>query len=330
MKKRILIVVGILVTLYLKGQSPYTFSVRQESYNELSNPISLNNGNEWSKQSTFAVYLDFEIPIQDGTVNSLNLNAGNGFDFPYSSYYNLFLFHWPFGGSLLLDRGYNTGVTQSPISYEIAGTEGDRIVKLEWKNAGFYMDIVENELWNSTNSDFIDFQIWLYENDGKIEIHIGPNSVLNQDSYGHSNGGVTGPFSKFIIGDNMIDLFGNADNPSYQWISNEGIQYGGMLIGIPSEGKVYEFTPDFYMSIIEDNSNNEIEIEWMKYQNQLIISNNKYGKGLVELFSIDGRKITSKEFESQKNHLSIDLKQHGIFIVKVSLNDRVISKVILN
>ncbi|OFY33552.1 MAG: hypothetical protein A2W91_10270 [Bacteroidetes bacterium GWF2_38_335] len=226
------------------GQSPYILTTTQEPYTTLENPISINGTTEWNQESSFPVSAGFDFPIYQSTANSVNILSGSGFNIPYSGYYHMLFFHWPFGGSLLLDRGHGTGTSLSPLDYEIIGEAGNRILKLQWTNAGFYWDIVDNEYSTVTNSDYINFQAWFYESDGKIELRFGPSSVLNPDSY-CAFASKTGPYPKFMIGDHLIDIFGDANNPSYQWISNEGIVYGNMIVGIPDNETVYIFTPDF-------------------------------------------------------------------------------------
>ena len=59
----------------------------------------------------------------------------------------------------------------SEISYAVSGNTGSRILKIEWKNIGFYMD--------GSKENFYNVQAWLYENDNNIEIHLGPCSLQN-------------------------------------------------------------------------------------------------------------------------------------------------------
>jgi hypothetical protein len=82
----------------------------------------------------------------------------------------------PFGASLV-DRGYGTSHSLSPLSYELTGDIGNRIFKMEWKNVGFLFEF----LVNNTLNDYVNFQLWLYEASGNIEIHYGPSQILNPD-----------------------------------------------------------------------------------------------------------------------------------------------------
>jgi hypothetical protein len=75
----------------------------------------------------------------------------------------------------LIDRGELTGISQSPISYKMEGNAGSRILKIEWKNAGFVGEIGEL----GTLNDYVNFQVWLFEGSNDVEMHYGPNMVLN-------------------------------------------------------------------------------------------------------------------------------------------------------
>ena len=160
----------------LLNAQTYSLITTTETYSNLANPVSLNNGQVWEMP-------DYIIPI--------------GFDFWYfhSTVDTLFFFETapamlstsdeeggfhkiiiPFGASLV-DRGYGTAHSLSPLSYELTGDIGNRIFKMEWKNVGFLFEF----LVNNTLNDYVNFQLWLYEASGNIEIHYGPSQILNPD-----------------------------------------------------------------------------------------------------------------------------------------------------
>jgi hypothetical protein len=60
----------------------------------------------------------------------------------------------PFGSSLI-DRGFGSGNSQSPLSYQVTGNSGDQIFKIQWENAGF---LNEYDALGTLN-DYINFQI---------------------------------------------------------------------------------------------------------------------------------------------------------------------------
>ena len=123
MKRTTILIFGILIPLFVFAQSPYVLTLRQAEYQELENPISINNGEVWDENASFPVMIDYEFPLKDEKVNGIVLNPGHGCSFISNVFYHLFFFHFPFGGSFLLDRGYGSSESLSPLDYEIIGEE---------------------------------------------------------------------------------------------------------------------------------------------------------------------------------------------------------------
>jgi hypothetical protein len=138
-----------------------------DDYRPLKNAISINHQKVWD---------DFhdEIPLHNRIiVPGFTWSwAGHSFDTLYVSQgriaaekqdvlVNIGVFED------LCDRGMGTDSSQSPISYKIRGFRGHHIVKIEWKNAGFFED------WSyQGNCDrHLQFQLWLYEKDSRVELH---------------------------------------------------------------------------------------------------------------------------------------------------------------
>ena len=224
----------VIITLFalicsfapLKSQT-YSFQVATEPYADLTNPISLNNGEVWEMP-------DYSIPI--------------GFDFWYFHEYidTLYFFEesaamlstsnkesgfhkliFPFG-AMLIDRGYGTPQSLSPLSYELSGEPGGRILKIEWKNIGFGFEYDAN----NTLNDYVNFQLWLYESSGNIELHFGPLSIIHPE-FAYID--VSGPsvalvpeydYDEDTLSSASLWLEGNPENPmmvqSAGFISLEG------------------------------------------------------------------------------------------------------------
>ncbi|MEZ4800124.1 MAG: hypothetical protein R2809_10190 [Flavobacteriales bacterium] len=53
----------------------------------------------------------------------------------------------------------------SEINYQVDGEEGSRIVKVEWKNVGFYDEFAANGTFNNITN----FQLWIYETDNSFD-----------------------------------------------------------------------------------------------------------------------------------------------------------------
>jgi len=237
--KTLTITIAILIcsVFSLKSQT-YLFQTFNATYTELVNPISLNNNDIWEMPDYiipigfnfqyFNSVVDSLFFFQDGSSSTLSSSIEEG------GIHKLFI---PFGAALV-DRGYGTSVSQSPLSYKLIGLPGNRVLKIEWKNAGLYGELQ----FNGTTSDFINFQMWLYEISGDIEIHYGP-SLFNYPQFDFTF--ESGPaislipsydWDQDIFSPNSIWLVGNPDNP--EMISSENIYFLG---GTIEPNTIYKF-----------------------------------------------------------------------------------------
>ncbi|MDQ3015816.1 MAG: T9SS type A sorting domain-containing protein [Bacteroidota bacterium] len=107
----------------------------------------------------------------------------------------------PFSSDLQ-DRGVEIDSAMSPTLYRTFGPQGSRIFTLEYKNSGFYSGELENEILK----DYVNFQLRLHEDNGNIEVHIGPYSV---EIPGLDFEGFTGP----VIG--LVEDFSFYDDSTF-------------------------------------------------------------------------------------------------------------------
>lgn len=126
------------------------------------------------------------------------------------------------------------GGGQSPVLMQITGNPGAQILKLEWRNAGFYEDT------SAQLTNFVNFQIWIHEISGHIEYHYG-TSYIDAISFGGSTGATIGiaPYEM--------------DANSSSWNVLSGIYVSGstgseiptanytQMTGAPSDSSVYLF-----------------------------------------------------------------------------------------
>ncbi len=238
MRPIILIISIIIIFPNFLFSQYYSFSVSNGAYTELENPISLNNGQVWNVLELgfpigfnfpyFNSVVDSLFFFQDGSSSTLSSSIEEG------GIHQLFM---PFGAALV-DRGYGTSVSQSPLSYKLIGLPGSRVFKIEWKNAGLYGELQ----FNGTTSDYVNFQMWLYEISGNIEIHYGP-SLFNYPQFDFTF--ESGPVVSFVptydwdqdlFSPNSLWLTGNPINP--EMIASEDIHFLG---GIMSPNTIYNY-----------------------------------------------------------------------------------------
>tara|TARA_R110002020_G_scaffold312810_3_gene528192 strand:+ start:1649 stop:2620 length:972 start_codon:yes stop_codon:yes gene_type:complete len=318
MRIKLLLPVFLLFLLVANAQSVYNFETENNTYVNLTGSTSLNDGSIWDDPG-------YTIPI--------------GFSFSFGTYtFNtIYILEWSVGGVLssspvdggivplfvpmgqdLIDLGFSSGVSQSNISYKTEGASGSRILKIEWNNVGFYED--------STESDFMNFQLWLYEGSNTVEFHYGPSSINNPSE---SFEGETGPQISLItsfnidlqqLEDNAYFLSGNPVNPTVITLTPADPIELSYLQGMMPNGTTYRFLRQPLS--VEDFSQNDFQIypnpttEYLNIKTQL--SNYNYS-----IYNSLGQKVNVTLFE---NKVDVSNLSNGIYLIKIETETGEVSK----
>jgi hypothetical protein len=127
----------------------------------------------------------------------------------------------------------------SKLSYLIDGEPGALIVKVEWQNMTLTDEAVNN---------FVNFQIWVYQETGVIEFRYGPRSKSNFSLESPVYVGLLyapddffGVYEKIWISGEIGDLV----------IDTAPINVYEPIAGVPEEGTIYRFTPTFPLATSE-------------------------------------------------------------------------------
>lgn len=136
------------------------------------------------------------------------------------------------------DRNMQTNdtVSISPILYRTEGTPGNRIFRIEMKNAGFYNDTIPSM------PNYINYQICLYEADNAIEVRMGPNQILAYLTP-PSEGLHTGAFTLEDASGTFLYSYNISGNPANPFINDFLEGPDAMIDSFPDEGVVYRFVP---------------------------------------------------------------------------------------
>ena len=119
---------------------------------------------------------------------------------------------------------------RSGISYLIDGEPGNRVVKVQWKNAGFR---------KGTPVDSANFQIWLHQKSGVIEIRIGPGSMPTMASTGGWMGAfISPPDFRYMI--EKAWIVGNPAKPKFD--TRKDFTFD-QLTALPLPGTIFRMTP---------------------------------------------------------------------------------------
>lgn len=278
MKKNLLLIVGLIVINVGLAQ-PYNFSQTQTPYSDLTNATVLTTSAPWTYATTFTVPVIFGFDFMGTTYYQWYVEGG-GFTFFDVNYYHLAL---PF--MVKLQSKGSIG-SNSPISYQLDGVSPNRILKVQWKNAGFYYDTTST----------INFQTWIYETSNILEVHVGPGNVPNptlvyqeNDSYGPVVGLFEFNSQNNCTYSNWLSGAPNAavvNNPTGSiWL------YGISLSGTPASGTVYIFDPN--ANSIAESSSVSISL----YPNPASDFVAVGGEQLIEscgIYSMDGSLISTQ------------------------------------
>lgn len=308
--KAFIFATALMLPTSLFSQS-YSFTSRSEAYNNLTNAVSLNKGEVWDMP-------DYIIPI--------------GFNFHYFNYIMDTLYFFdsapsilsssdleggfhniviPFGASIV-DRGYPGPVSQSPLSYQLTGEAGNRILKIEWKNVGFILEFYIN----NTLNDYTNFQLWLFEKDGKIEMHYGPSSITVP---GIDFADESGPSVSLIpvydydmdtISSSSLSLVENPTNPSM--VMSSEYQY---LTGSIPDGMVYQF-----LNLLINTKDIEVKPSFSIYPNpsndKITINGDFKENSKFTITDITGSRLMQGMLEKNQQ-LSIGNLLPGIYSVTI-------------
>ncbi|MCW3083748.1 MAG: hypothetical protein JWP12_1114 [Bacteroidetes bacterium] len=324
MKKITLIYLLSLISLFSNGQ--YSMTTTTTSYQPLSSPISLNVGTVWNSNSSYHLSLGFNFMLSGYAYTTIDIDAGGEIGFTGTSANNqLMVYYSPFAGSLLIDRGILTSL--SPLSYEITGTTGQHIFKAEWQNAGF-----RNYYPVSDSTDYVDFQIWLFELDSHIEIHFGNNDT-DPLTYGYPDGTSDpdpGPSVQFFYGDcsglGILCLTGTANLPSYGFYAACSPAYTS-IDGTPSIGITYNFYPTLTTSISEISAE-QISVFPNPFSEQTTINfPEEQINVIVKITDVTGREVKTIVYSGKQLIIEKGEMAKGVYNLQIiDSNHNVINK----
>lgn len=313
----------LLFTFFLNANSQtYNFSTYTNSYSDLESSISLNEGETWDDPS-YSIPLSFNFQMAGNMYSTIYLDGEYGFGglltFEESKEATL-PFLIAYGGDII-DRGYNNNMSESEISYLLTGEDGSQILKIEWKNVGFYTELDQD----SISTSYTNFQLWLYEGFNNFEIHIGPNSITQPDlCYDGATGVTIGYVAEYNtetdtpIGEVLL-LTGNPTAPD---VNNTGNI--STLSGTIPENTVYLFE---FMEIVNIE---EVAIANLDF----VLSPNPATESFtiessfpiseiesVSIITITGKLVVKTNLENG-NFVDVSELTEGVYLVQIVTSDK--------
>jgi Secretion system C-terminal sorting domain len=236
MKNLLILFALLLASVTAKAQFYYGFTQYQSTYTEITDGTAATTA-AWD-DPTFNIPIGFAFTYFGAPYTEIysdeeiGLGAMLGFKIPGSKIPFLIV-----DGNDIVDRGFVVGQHLSPITYKTLGPPGNQVLIIQWKNAGFLGDLDDDDI----SVDFTNFQLWLHQATGVIEIRYGPNSITQSSSL-DGQGPIVGllKWLNLTNGTNSPDsrlLVGPLANPNFVNF-DFGLQ---SIVGIPTSGTVFKF-----------------------------------------------------------------------------------------
>jgi len=245
MKKHLLLVAFLLLSHFANAQFHYTFDARNEPYVPLSSGATTISGSTpWIGDSSYYLHIPFIFKINE--VPKTVFKVFGCQVMPASDTNSLGYVSGFLPTSLgLTDRGSGTATSQSPIRYRTDGVAPNRIFKLEYANAGIFN---EGSAFGSLD-DYVNFQIWVYEDTNIVELRYGSAKLSYLSAYFiNSLAPHIGFFDKIEMQNGSSGTFfylkGDPGAPTLD--SEAASSFDFMmttLMSYPDSSTVYRFTP---------------------------------------------------------------------------------------
>jgi Secretion system C-terminal sorting domain len=177
----------------------------------------------------------------------------------------------------LLDRGVYLAphTPMSPILYQTKGLSGERVLTVEWRNAGIKSGV--------SDSDHVNLQVWFYESTLQVEIRYGGGYVedtVNSWTFIPEGPGVSFPYKMIcspLMGLEGALVYGYRNNPKDTVVDTTNFPtdpYYYHITGIPDEGMVYQFNP-WPVGIDEIEAMDDIQVfpnpatDWLQIKTEI-------------------------------------------------------------
>lgn len=286
----------------------YTFSGQTAAYTPLTGTISLNNNTIWD-DPTFTIPMPFAFTVQGQQVDSFLLDGLGGSLIGLRNNSPIFSVVAPFEVDLI-DRGYDSSVSLSPISYKVDGAVGSRILKIEWKEVGSYGEYANT---GGILAMYISFQTWIYEGTNVIEYRYGANTINDAPIF---YDGETGAIIGTALTDGTGSVVANLINGT---VASPVFSLSLLSInGTPANGTLYRLTPIGSSSSVAENQLSQVLKAWPNPVSDVLnleLKNQEQAE--LSLYNMQGQKVKQQSLNESRSSLDLSDLPAGAYLVRM-------------
>jgi hypothetical protein len=328
--KKLLLVLSIIYTLPVLGQSKfYKLSFSKQAYNYNPQSATSINNNTWWDDDAFNFPLPFKFSLFTDSSNQIYINGDIGLG-AFLSIHNIDNANFGQGINVfqalsadLIDKDSSETTSLSPITYAVSGTVNNRIVKLEYRNAGFY-----NPVGNGFFADSLNMQIWFYEGSNKLELRFGPSNLVSSMMDLHDyDGPVTLLMDSLYLDANldlklnkMYFLTSNADTPILDSAFNTAdITQLPAMDTNPRDSFVYTFTPVMPITEAPDAiaDYQYLPLKILQVPNALLITNESSVTTQYYISNTSGQKCIEGILLPGKSTINLSGLADNIYLLRI-------------
>lgn len=202
----------------------------------------------------------------------------------------------------------------SKISYKIDGAGNKKILKVQWKNL---------KVRSGQPGNYVNLQIWAYQEHGMIEYRYGPSSASNASGYVQATGPSVGisysPFS-FSPMFEKIWIYGTPPNIIIDSAKNMNFPN---IWGVPSNGTVYRFVPKT-LSVSAINMAEGFSVNPNPADDKIVISSAiVFNEPLtIKLLDMNGRLLNEQIMKAGTGELSVPVSQLTTGMYQIHIKGR--------
>jgi len=273
----------------------------------------------WDSTANFSIPIGFNFIVDGIVTDHVYLHRVNSFC--VDTFTHPILWGFQLLNAALIDRG--SGSPASPISYNVSGTLGSQIFKLEINKAGFINELINH----STLNDYTNIQLWLYEGSNVVEIHYGPSHITNPGEYFVYSGGnpiigyckrknYTGDGTMYTV-NGPASSINNLHLDDSTVFSSFAITYLSQgILGFPANGTVLKFTPE--KAGVKNVNVSQAHVYPTMCKTEIMIDYNNAEQTTFEVISVRGIPTTMQGYlQNGTTHIDLSKIAAGTYLLRL-------------